>query len=50
MRSRTLLKLGMYENALLDADRVVLIKPQWSKVRPRNNLFDSMLEDHRVAI
>lgn len=32
-RSRTLLKLGLNENALLDAVRVVQIKPKWSKVR-----------------
>jgi len=33
IRSRTLLKLGLNENALVDADRVVQIKPEWSKVR-----------------
>lgn len=33
IRSRTLLKLGFNENALLDADRVVQIKPKWPKVR-----------------
>lgn len=32
-RSRTLLKLGLNENALSDAVRVVQIKPKWSKVR-----------------
>ncbi|XP_060848638.1 LON peptidase N-terminal domain and RING finger protein 2 [Rhopalosiphum padi] len=31
VRSRTLLKLGLNENALLDAVRVVQIKPKWSK-------------------
>lgn len=31
VRSRTLLKLGLHENALLDAVRVVQIKPKWSK-------------------
>lgn len=33
IRSRTLLKLGLNENALLDADRVSQINPKWSKVR-----------------
>lgn len=32
IRSKTLLKLGLNENALFDADRVVQTKPKWSKV------------------
>jgi hypothetical protein len=32
IRSRTLLKLGVLENALSDAVRVVEMKPKWSKV------------------
>ncbi|XP_050422193.1 LON peptidase N-terminal domain and RING finger protein 3 [Adelges cooleyi] len=31
MRSRTLIKLGLNENALLDADRVVQMRPKWFK-------------------
>lgn len=32
IRSRTLLKLGLHENALSEANRVVQMKPKWSKV------------------
>lgn len=32
IRSKTLLKLGLNENALFDADRVVQTKPKWPKV------------------
>lgn len=36
IRSRTLLKLGLHENALSEADRVVQMKPKWSKVYTRH--------------
>ncbi|KAL4113552.1 hypothetical protein QTP88_017161 [Uroleucon formosanum] len=49
-RSRTLLKLGLNENALLDAVRVVQIKPKWSKGHFTHGMALFSLERYQEAL
>eukprot|EP00102_Acyrthosiphon_pisum_P022298 XP_016659508.1 PREDICTED: LON peptidase N-terminal domain and RING finger protein 2 isoform X2 [Acyrthosiphon pisum] len=50
VRSRTLLKLGLNENALSDAVRVVQIKPNWSKGHFTRGMALFSLERYQEAL
>ena len=42
-RAKSLMALGQLEQALVDATRVVSLKPQWPKVGETNRIFEMLI-------